>query len=390
MSNILSKIYSTGDSWRRALVDVLTNPADVASQAIGGMQDSMRAVKRDFKDATTDSVLVPFEQKDKAWKRASDAVQVMLLDLLPMNPGSKAQTAKNIIVPVEAAFPKMKRGDIADLVREIDIDPSRAYEMAGAYRQPLTGKAVVNVSDVGQQMKLGTVLPVPNMKYAALRARPGNPYRVDELIDISRYPADLQEYFRSLTVRAIPGAGASFSASKGTIGLGEAANEKELTSNLLHELQHGAQYLYDMPRGGNPQAFFADYGKFSTAKMRAEQLLEDMERQGIRPQGMISPDFQAANALRDPDTVNTINGMLAKVNKQAHRNYENIAGEVEARLVQELFRSDTQELPTRVMRETMRVSPSQILDPAVVPDVPKVDADPVTQSLIRILLGEQP
>jgi len=378
MSNLLAGIYSKADSLKRALNNAFSEPLLYAQQAVGYGIDRLNEQTADMLTAESKSVLLPPEQKAAARERSVDRM-------------ANTVAGAGIIVPI-GAVPGMTRRvsiETTDLLRR---NPTAAFINEGVFRQNLTGQAVKNISDKGQLIKGEHVTVLPN---GLVRLKAGNegrmtPYKLGELVDLERYPPDLAEYLKSITVAPTPGPGASYSQS-GRMTLGTAESSMDLTSNLLHEMQHGSQYLYDMPRGGSPVSFYGDYGRFSTAKMRGEQLLAGLAREGKKPVGDIQAFSSAkgpSDILSNPDAINSVLGMLTKVEKQAHSNYENIAGEAEARLVQRLFSRNDIGIPSAILENRMGVNPANIINPESVPLMPKVDADPVTQSLIKMLLGE--
>ena len=378
MSNLLAGIYSKADSLKRALNNAFSEPLGYAAQTIGYGVDRLNEQTADMLTAESKSVLVPDSQKAAARERAINRV-------------SDTIAGAGIIVPM-GAVPGMTRAKLAGISEQLKSNPAAAFTNDGAFRQGLTAAAVKNISDKGQLIKGEHVQMLPN---GLVRLKAGNegrmtPYKLSELVELDRYPPDLAEYLKSITVSPTPGPGASFSQS-GKMTLGTAESSMDLTSNLLHEMQHGSQYLYGMPRGGNPTSFYGDYGRFSTAKMRGEQLLAGMKAQGKVPQGDAQAFSRAGSAdevLNNPDAINSILGMLTKVEKQAHSNYENIAGESEARLVQRLFSRNDIGIPSAILENRMGVKPSNVINPESVPLMPKVDADPVTQSLIKMLIGD--
>ena len=374
MANLLANIFSAADSLKRAVMDAVQNPVAHAERTIGRGLDASRAVEEDLLTSATRSVLVPESQRTEAFLRNADKFSNQL-------------AGAGIIVPV-GAIPGMTRSKVMEISQQLSRDPVQAWLTEGTHRQPLTNQAVKNISDRGQLIGGKHTLQHEGQTYFVTEK--GKTKSVDELIDISRYPEDLQQYFKSLRVGYQDAPGASY-YQQGRIDLGPAPTPEKLTSYLLHELQHGSQYLYDMPRGGNPTQFFQDYGKFSTAKIRGEQLLADMAASGKVPRGDASAFVKAesgAAALQNPDAVNTILGMLKKVDQKAHSQYEHIAGEVEARLVQRAYESPANSYPPHMMT-AMRVNPDHIISPDSISKMPKVDADPVTQALIRMLIGEK-
>jgi hypothetical protein len=75
--------------------------------------------------------------------------------------------------------------------------------------------------------------------------------------------------------------------------------------------------------------------------------------------------------------------MFTAVDDKAYALYKGLPGEVEARLIQKQFEKNDYVTPPWVLRDTM------LKDMTMSPRaVPKVDADPVTQTLIKTLLGK--
>lgn len=131
----------------------------------------------------------------------------------------------------------------------------------------------------------------------------------------------------------------------------------DITSYLLHESQHGIQNIENFARGGNQEEFMpADYSAMVDSHNREAQFFEDMMLvHGINPAKAISAasksmigtplsedETEAFNQLskysglhRDvmDHLANGIN--LASMPVRAHQQYRDLAGEVEARAVQE-------------------------------------------------------
>lgn len=383
MSNILANIFSAGDALRRSVADAVTSPMLHAAKVVGYGLDRSRKVEEDLLTSATRSVLVSDIERQAAKNRVTDVFAEQL-------------GGAGIIVPV-GALPGMTRSLVADISQQLSQNPAAAYINHGVHRQPLTGSAVKNISDKGQRIPNQHLATTGDGLMRLKTAKEGgkDSYPLHELVDLERYPPDLRDYLRNLTVSPQGKRGAAYYRDRDKITLGPEQGAQKLVSNLLHEMQHGSQYLYDMPRGGSPVSFFSDYGRFSTAEMRGKMLLNDMASKGVKPQGNVAAFSQAKSdqdILSNPDAINSVLGMLRKVENRAQEQYELIGGEVEARLVQNLFERGPNEIggiPVQVMRNQMMVNPDNLIHPNNVSKMPKVDADPVTQSLIRMLIGEK-
>lgn len=381
MTSPLAKIFSTADSWKRALTDMLTNPALHAQRSIAYGADRLNKLSSDIYTANSKSVLIPPEQKKAAEVRYTDAMTNFMAGF------------GGIIVPVHA-IPGMTLKEAKYIKEQVNMDPTRAYEEFRAYKQPVSGSTVVHIEDSpAVQIKPGSIKEgMPGKFTIAPKTPEGNWKTLADIVDVSRYPKDLQQLYSNAAVYQRLGQGAEYSSGSNSMTFGNFDTEKDLISAIFHEMQHGAQYLYDMPFGGSQRQFYKDYGKFDTAAQVARNSLDKLTGGGPIAQSAGRSAFSQGqipsreSLLQDPASLSDILDMLTRVSNKGFSNYENIAGEAEARLVEQYLRPRNTYLhPTEVMRE-MGVDPKKLIRTE---DAAQhlVDTDPVTQTLINVLLG---
>jgi hypothetical protein len=203
-------------------------------------------------------------------------------------------------------------------------------------------------------------------------------------------PGELVKLLAQTKVIPHSGTGAYYSAIDDTIGLGTSSTQIEAASKLLHEGGHGSQYMYDMSRGGSPEFFLRNPTAFREAKNIASSRLSDLAaRDGgaaLRSQSTLDANSLLAlprdQLMDNPRAMVDILRMFTAVDDKARGLYRRLPGEVEARLIQKQFEKNDYVTPPWVLRDTMLKD--MIMSPKT---VPKVDADPVTQTLIKNLLG---
>lgn len=389
MTSPLAKIYSTADSWKRALTDMLTNPVLHAQRSIGYGMDRLGKFREQMDTANSQSVLVSKAEKDRAQAQTVDT----MMNLLAGNAG--------IIVPV-SAVPGMTTRKAADIVQEVGIDPVRAYDDYRAYRQPASGRTVVNIDDSLSRI---------NMKYFNTDQKTGARFfdkgRVGkdsptfaDIIDPAGLPKHLIDYFKNVQVRLGGDLNTgSFNPRTDVMYFGKASDIDKALSIPLHEGQHAAQFLYDMPQGGSYLDFFQNSANFKNARAIVDHYYSRVP--GASMAGSLTPaaliedltnGLTTRDLLNNPEALNAADDMLKKVYLQSFDKYQNLAGEAEARLVQELFTNKAEtayQLPTAVMRDVMRVDPRKVTLRSEIPQN-FVDADPSVQLLINTILGAKP
>lgn len=153
-----------------------------------------------------------------------------------------------------------------------------------------------------------------------------------------------------------PGAGAYFPKTK-SISLPDVESKKAGLSTLLHETQHGVQDIEGFAEGGSPDEFLGpgyqnkmalNDHRYDKAAAQAQALGVDPERvmTGINmysnglPMGDTYPHLktlleQAPDLLEEFKQVHNTKVALNAEQKAAYQKYNDLAGEVEARNVQE-------------------------------------------------------
>lgn len=256
MTSPLAKIFSTADSWKRALTDMLTNPVLHAQKSISYGADRLNKLSSDIYTANSKSVLIPPEQKKAAEVRATDAMTNFMAGF------------GGIIVPVRAV-PKMTATKARDIAQEVSYDPVGAYDYHKAYKQPRTGAIVVNIPDSASRIhpKYFNTDQVTGARFFDKTRTGKETPTLADIIDPTGLPKDLLDYFKNVQVR-LGGKidTGSFSPRSDVIYLGKASDINNAVSIPAHEAQHVAQFLYDMPQGGSPSDFFQSSANFRNAR----------------------------------------------------------------------------------------------------------------------------
>jgi hypothetical protein len=341
---------------------------ETLTQSAGKLQ----ATSADIETAKSKSVLISDEQKQAANIRTTDAMTDVLAGFGGMIVPAAAIMSPKSLKAVQAAIDAGQ----ADM----------AYASTKVYHDPIDNILKMVIPDDPGQLKKGMSGRSPQGDFYPKK----DGLSVGELVDTSRYPKMLQEFFDAHTVTRTVKPGASYSFANNNIRVGPSTSADDLASKMFHEMQHGSQALFDMSRGGNPERFFNDYAKYSTAKTLVDQKLlatgNSMEaiqgaaRAAPLPQSLTS---SPASMIDDPQYLLSVKKMLRQMELQAHKNYSTIPGEAEARLVQ-----------TQMATGDYMSHPSKMLDVTVADmlkhqtgKVGQVDADPVSRTIIDVLLG---
>jgi hypothetical protein len=263
------------------------------------------------------------------------------------------------------------------------------------YKQPASQEKVLSISDAGRRIDSDVLIPS--------KAQPGNieilpgltPY--DILNKVGDYPPDLLTLLQNIEVVPLssktPGSG-YLNIKDSKLGLAPAKTPKDLMSTLLHEIQHAAQYLYDMPNGGSPRDFYRDFGKFDTAQTLVEQRLKEL---GINSPSPIPPMYSLpeelaasrARYMSDPDSMRFTANRLRNVKMRAYNNYRDLAGEAEARAVQHRFEMLDNTSPIEAIMEQIGSPINSVFLRSDI-STKLVDTDPALQDVLNLILGVPP
>lgn len=176
---------------------------------------------------------------------------------------------------------------------------------------------------------------------------------------------NLDPSLAAIPVTRLPGGGGSFSPASGSIKLGDSTGsgigvdaslkaDDSFASVALHETQHAVQKSYDFVGGASPGYFIRDSSSFMDAQRAA--------RQDLSPAGIKN--------LKTLDAADQL----------AMDHYMNTAGEVEARIVQQQFRTGDYSVSPARTKELMEAGGDKIIQQPHA--VPKVDDDPAIRSII--------
>lgn len=166
---------------------------------------------------------------------------------------------------------------------------------------------------------------------------------------------------------AQPGTKASFSEYKGgAISLPKITAEttpeqlKEIHSSLLHEIQHSVQMLDNMPKGANPEMFKKGHkqelaAKLSKAEHEARQRLDEYVRpkyDGLNWSSFLFNTNAAKEAASSDEKLKELADYYARVTNlrkkaekrapNAFEQYRKVAGEAQARAVQQRFENPSE------------------------------------------------
>lgn len=366
MSNLLASIFSKADSLKRTLADAIAEPRLFAEQSIGAGIDRLNRLSEDNYTATSRSVLISPEQKEAANKRAINT----MVDVV---------SGAGIIVPAREVLAKPVLSTIKSLVDSGKAD--EVYKQFKVFKDPFDNSLKQVIPDVGRAVDL-----------PGLRAADGSKM-VTDLVDTADLPFDLQMLMKQTSVTRSPGSGAYYDRVKDEIGIGaDASDGYDMVSKLLHEMQHGSQYIYGMRTGGNPEFFFKNHKAFDAGRQIVYGRLKNMspkQLNAVAASQKVDPtDLQAVareKLLTTPELLSSVNSMLHGSRAKAYEHYMRLPGEGEARLVQSQFRNNNY---SAMPEDLLDFNPKQAtLDPL---NVPKVDDNPITQGILNILLGLKP
>jgi hypothetical protein len=373
MSNLLANIFSAADSLKRTLGDALTSPMLAAQQVVGNGIDRRNKQQEDAATSMSKSVLVPEWQKRAAMSRVASNVGTQ--DSLA------GDVLTSIIVPAKSIAP-FAVGKAHKLIDAGKIE--EAYEKFRMFVDPIDGKLKSVIPDTGRvtgnklrQAFPGDLVAAPKQ---ADNVMASDMMRTDDL------PGELAQLLSQTRVIPGHGSGAYYSPGLSTIGLGLSRTPERAASKLLHESQHAAQTAYGMGKGGSPENFYGNYGEFSTAESLLRNISEDFGSAmgSVRPldMGTIS-GMSRSQVLAHPGAVGSLFEMLTAVKQKAHSYYTKLPGEVEARLVQKQFEDGNYSTNPVFLMDTHAAD--VVHNPGL---APKVDADPITQSIINKVLGK--
>lgn len=272
--------------------------------------------------------------------------------------GGAAKTA--IILP---AFLTKSIRDIKTAERALEkgISGDKVYETLGVFKLP------ENIDDGVMRSVLHPGLAEFNPR--ALNYEGTNIHSIQTLGEVVDFPElyrlvpDLAESYKVIPRPGLPVNNAFHDPVNRVIGVGNASSKEDFMKTLLHEVQHGIQTKYNMNTGANPTMFYESVNK-------ADQAQNTLARKAM------AGDTKAREAFYK----------LEDAREAAVKNYKKVAGEAEARAVENMradygpitkpltYYGDAYDL------NRMILSPSQ---------VPKVDSDPEIRRIIDEALDSQ-
>lgn len=314
----------------------------------------------------------------------SDAVEMVGSSINP------AGLAKSLAILVPAIVTKDANTILkAQRALKKGADPAEVFADTGIYKNPASKDLMSVISDANSRLRTEnpniTQSPIStDGPTARLSLARGATSKLSDLLDhpelFDRVP-DLD----NIEVRNMFGGfrSAEYNSSEKLIRMGATNTPKEFQSILLHETQHGVQDLFDLPYGGNTGMFYANKPAFDEAASTILDLRNDLHKH-VR-EGTIS----AKDAVPKGESLNDWINLLNRARRSASKNYLSLAGEAEARLVQNMFETSADPVFAKMFPPNMMeaelgrfgITPDKLLNPAG--PLPKVDQDPVIQAIIR-------
>lgn len=314
----------------------------------------------------------------------SDAVEMVGSSINP------AGLAKSLAILVPAIVTKDANTILkAQRALKKGADPAEVFADTGIYKNPASKDLMSVISDANSRLRTEnpniTQSPIstggPTARLSLAR---GATSKLSDLLDhpelFDRVP-DLD----NIEVRNMFGGfrSAEYNSYEKLIRMGATNTPKEFQSILLHETQHGVQDLFDLPFGGNTGMFYANKPAFDEAASTILDLRTDLHKH-VR-EGTIS----AKDAVPKGESLNDWIDLLDGARRSASKNYLSLAGEAEARLVQNMFETSADPVFAKMFPPNMMeaelgrfgITPDKLLNPA--DPLPKVDQDPVIQAIIR-------
>ena len=285
--------------------------------------------------------------------------------------------AKAVIVPAVVAGKTFKQVREAQELLDTGTDVSTVFEKTGIFPGIVDSRMRAVISDEGAKLKYGDNLVTRRAGVFTSSEGPTQMLGLGmwgerTLGDILDHP----ELFKAVPqLKDIP-VGATFGGYGGgayhpttnKIFMDANKSEKDYLSVLLHETQHAIQQEYMLPQGGNSGMFFNDREAFDKAKEVLRNVDAAQSKSPNRSDEILALIGDNRNALNWAET-------------NAYQNYKNIAGEAEARAVQELFLN-----PKKAHKVPYDYYDSPLGELIANPSsVPKVDSDPVVKAILDFI-----
>lgn len=274
LGGLLPYIYSRADAVKRTLGDIVANPTASAEQAIGNINDRSRNLNQLHAITASQGI---------AGLRSPEGQRLMNIYTEAYNPtgmmiGKSAKGMQELINQAELlaqqGVPDYKITEITGLERV----------PMGQGRMPEWGK---QISDVGVLIKQDTLQRLKTPLDKQIIARQQTPVENITIGDLLDHPEFFNAYPELKNIPAEKVSGLMFGTQAyydpknnviGLSGLNPYMMDKvdkqlvDITSSLLHELQHAVQTIENFPRGGNTVEFM----KKSTSKI--EKKLREVDK----------------------------------------------------------------------------------------------------------------
>jgi hypothetical protein len=289
-----------------------------------------------------------------------------------ISPTGAVGAAKAVILPAMVAGKTFKQVREAEALLDAGTDIFTVFEQTGIY-PGLTDDIYRSVlSDAGASLKYGEGL-VERISKPNFNADPterlflssNTPRTLGDILDHPELFSRVPE-LADLPVEASLGGfgGGSYSPARDKIFLQANSSEDKFLNVLLHEVQHGIQNRYGMTPGGNPGMFFDDRESFDKAK----EVLKNVD-ESLYSKSPVHPSLA---------TISTAQESLRAAQHKAEQNYLRIAGEAEARAVEQLRKNP--DFAGSIPFDYYDIHPtSAINDPW---QIEAVDADPKVKAIV--------
>jgi hypothetical protein len=334
----IANIFSTIDSAKRVLKDRLSG---------GVVADVQKTLGRASEDAAA------FRETQRAGGAAAEAA--MLSAAMNVMPGGMIAHAADVI-------PFNLFNGLRKTLATPGVDKYKVAENSNVFYMPHDRELRTVISDLAARLKIDPAVPIPaGMKVSDALDHPELFKYYPELADMPLAPLAKESMSRgSLYPKT--------NNEIGTIALRPTSSGEDMTSVLLHELQHSLDMSRGTQAGGSPSQFLLNRRDLNTATRNARTAFENSLVNNT------ATDATAALA-RDANT-------LIRTGNAAGQEYARIPGEVSARITQEM-RKNKQDEALDVLKYLNK--PGFELD--VTPVTTKFDDSPAIQQLIKQYLN---
>lgn len=312
----------------------------------------------------------------------SDAVELIGSSINP------ATAAKSLAILVPALVTKDANTVLkAQRALRKGADPHEVFADTGIYQNPASGDLMSVISDAEARLRPEQlrITSMPSVwKEGPFTLVSHNIFESSALEDLMYHP---ELYDRVPELKDIPVSGlsggynkAAYYADGKNIRVGPQDSLPQFLSITLHETQHAVQDLFSLPRGGMPENFLSDPKALEQGIITIQDLKQSLKEQ-------IKKGVLPAESSSLADSLESHVKLLQETQRSATRGYLSLAGEAEARLVEEMY---------QLGPEFSRVYPPMLMEAELgsygldigqlinkdTSSIRKVDQDPVVQAIL--------